>query len=89
MLRIEREEQIDSETGEEIGNTQWWLFRDNTLLSEAFWLTEEDDADSMAELGLFPLEEVYPREKIEGYAEVGETLYVCKEEESCSTVEHS
>ena len=74
-FHLEKEVQCDPETGEEIGHTLFWLYCDEQVSAEAFWLTEEDTDLSMRSLGLLPLEERFPG-FIRGYAEIGEALYV-------------
>lgn len=67
------EEEINHHT-----HPTFWVRRDGKIIEEAFWLTDEDQDETMRSAGFFPLEEKYPGEEIAGYKEMGETFYVEK-----------
>jgi len=68
ILRIKRGE------GAEAG--ELFLYVGKQRLQEVFAVSEDLSAEELRRLGYRPLEELFPGQVIEGYTELGETLYV-------------
>ncbi len=62
------------EKGKGLGDGQFWLYRRTYQRQEVFLKAALNEQDMQA-LTYVPIEELFSGETIEGYAEIGETLY--------------
>jgi hypothetical protein len=64
---------IEKGNGAEAGEV--FLYLEAHRLQEVFAVSADLSAQALRRLGYRPLEELFPGQVIEGYAELGETLY--------------
>jgi hypothetical protein len=67
MMRIEK--------GHGAEAREIFLYEGELRLQEVFAVSEDLSERDLRRLGYLPLEELFPAGVIEGYAEIGETLY--------------